>query len=277
MLESELRIEIVNTFQQLTQAIWHLCDAIKLESALIAWVQDSENAREKACEIFSQLQYLDNQAPREILICAGFIGASQTTLDLVQKVNHCKARFKQSVLALKQAKISTEDPLLELKKMGLARLHLKQCYRQIPILKEVPHKISWTWANTRSIKKITVAKAQELLLKKGEGLNIEMQLKKLGALSPHEPLAIVQELAPHLRANIVFKKDDIISRTMIKGPVPIFFPCQTQTPFPQFNPPTKKSGRNQNRSIRSDVQLDPNSYLPAIRAHRYRVQIKHLF
>ncbi len=156
-----------------------------------------------------------------------------------------------------------------LKSVGLARLHLKQCYRKIPILSHSPLKISWTWAHTRSIKKISINKAQEMLLKKGTDAGIEMQIDKLKHLGAFEELAIVQELAPHLRANIVYSIDDKIHRSMIKGPIPIFFPCTPETPFPQFKPPVKKCDKDQNRSKRSDVRLDPNPYLPAIRAHRY--------
>ncbi|MBI2792250.1 MAG: DNA replication terminus site-binding family protein [Gammaproteobacteria bacterium] len=295
MVETELRIEVLEAFSLLTQATISLCDAIKKDSDLIAWVHDSNmtptlinlhnNPREKACSIFSQLQYTDNQAPREIIVCPGFVGASDHTLKLATSLNECKARFKKSVIALKSDKntLLTESlsekmnsillrcfsTSLTLKTAGLARLHLKQCYRKIPILMHPPQKISWTWAHTRSIKKISLSKAQELLLKKGTDTGIQIQLEKLNKLSENEKLAIVQELAPHLRANIVFSKDNKIQRCMIKGPIPILFPCAIQTPYPQFQPPTQKQGRDQNRSIRSDVKLDPVPYLPAIRAHRY--------
>lgn len=295
MLESELRVEVLDAFTALTQVIQQLCAAIQTESQFISWVQDTENTlfplclsnapREKASKAFSQLHYLDDQAPREIIVCAGFIGASADTLLLAQEVNVAKERFKKSILALKAAKISPTDESLSfqledifakstlanfsLKKIGLARLHLKQCYRKIPVLNAVPQKISWTWAHTRAIKKITVAQATQMLLKKGNDIGIQLQLQKLAHLSPHEPLAIVQELAPHLRANLVFKENHTPQRLMIKGPVPILFPCFYDTPYPQFKPPTKKIGKDEKRHQRSDVRLDPIPFLPAIRAHRY--------
>lgn len=293
MLESELRLEVLDAFFSLTQAISNLCDAINQDSDLIAWVQDHilfpadvrVSARQKACAILNQLQYTDDQAPREIIVCAGFVGASKHTLNLAILLNECKDRFKKSVLALKSAKISPSDPALTekihsvlsrslstaitLKSAGLSRLHLKQCYRKIPILKDKPCKISWTWAHTRAINKITVLKAREMLCKKGDDPGIKIQLQKLNFMSPEEHLAIVQELAPHLRANVVFSKDNVVQRMMIKGPIPILFPCDSQTPYPQFTPPSKKCERDQNRSRRSDVRLDPIPFLPAIRAHRY--------
>lgn len=296
MSGSELRIEVLESFAALTCTLSNLCAAIKKEQGLIAWVQDHDKdslfplvpgltVREKAIAVFNQLQYLDHQAPREILVCAGFIGASHETLSLVTIVNECKERFKNSILALKSAKIAKTDPTLTekleplitrtynssitLKKMGLSRLHLKQCYRKIPILSNPPEKIRWTWANTRSIKKITVKEAHEMLRKKGKDMGIERQLQKLSYLPENAPLAIVQDLAPHLRANILFHVEKTPQRLMIKGPLPFFFPAETQTPFPDFKAPPAKSGRNENRSIRSDVKLDPHPFLPAIRAHRY--------
>lgn len=294
MLGSELRIEVLESFTALVTSLSNLSAAIKQEDHLIAWIQEAPSlfpfpiglsSREKAMMIFNQLEYLNHQAPREILICAGFIGATPPTLSLAHQVNACKDRFKQSILALKNARIMKSDPLITqafetflsrtsptaytLKKMGLARLHLKQCYRKIPILPHAPLKISWTWANTRSIKKITVKEAQERLHKKGKDLGIQSQLLKLSTLSAQESLAIVQDLAPHLRANILFTEQCEIQRMMIKGPIPIFFPALAQTPYPDFKAPTQKSGRNEHRSKRSDVKLDPHPFLPAIRAHRY--------
>ncbi len=300
MQDSSHHIEVLNAFSALTLAISTLCDALVKESHLIAWTQNNgENAqlashqsREKACQILQALQYQDNQAPREILLCPGFIGASLPTLKLAMHVNECKDKFKKTVLALKAEKLISQSPQLTekmhsivsrnlstaktLSTTGLSRLHLKQCYRTIPILEHAPHKISWTWAHTRSIRKISLHKAQELLLKKGNDVGIDIQLQKLGMLAPNESLAIVQELAPHLRANIVFKKNNDIERMMIKGPIPIFFPCNQDTPSPQFKAPSDRCDKSEGRAKRSDEKLDPIVFLPAIRAHRYLMQKESL-
>ena len=293
--DSEHHVEVLNEFSALTLAISTLCDALIEESHLMAYTHDnSENtqrasliSRDKTCQILRALEYQNNQAPREILLCPGFIGASLPTLKLAMHVNECKDKFKKTVLALKAEKLISQSPALTekmhsiisrnlataktLSTTGLSRLHLKQCYRKIPILEHAPHKISWTWAHTRSIRKITIQKAQELLLKKGNDVGIEIQLQKLGTLAPNESLAIVQELAPHLRANIVFKKNQCIERTMIKGHIPIFFPCSKDTQYPEFKAPTDKCEKSKERAKRSDEKLDPIVFLPAIRAHRYCV------
>ncbi|MGD9592090.1 MAG: DNA replication terminus site-binding protein [Candidatus Berkiella sp.] len=290
---SESRIELLAAFDALTDALSQLCNAILLESHLVAWLHHNPlhcainpelNIRENICQVLTLLYYRNDQAPREIMVCPGFIGASSSTLKLATQVNECKERFKIAVMALKNEKRITQLPEFTekinsmmrnvslstaLSHSGLSRLHLKQCYRKIPILNQAPSKISWTWAHTRSIKKITVEKAQEMLLKKGSDAGIEIQLAKLSALPANEKLAIVQELAPHLRANLVFKQGLDVSRAMIKGPIPIFFLCDEQTPCPQYHPPKERCDKDKSRAKRSDEKLDPVVYLPAIRAHRY--------
>lgn len=293
MSEAKIPLDVLDAFLALTESLTQLNEGIRQDSDRIAWTQsdleysDYKNhaPREKVISVINQLHYLPEQPPREIVVCAGFLGASQLTLEKARNVNLCKNRFKQAILELKSIKLSANDPNLlagfseillrspstsnALRNVGLSRLHLKQCYRKIPILEAPPAKISWTWAHTRSIKKISLSTAQSLLLKRGNDSGIEIQLKKLGSLAPNETLAIVQELAPHLRANIVFHLPEGDKRIMIKGPIPIFFPAEPNAPYPQFTAPVKKCDKNQMRSTRSDVKLDPQVFLPAIRAHRY--------
>ena len=285
-LISALCIDVYESFYALVQATHQLADSVLTDKDLINWVGDDKCPRERANEVYGQFQYHDGQDPREIVVCAGFLGASAETLKLAIAVNQAKEHFKQCMLALKAAKIPISDPALTekfekllnaraqnvsitLKRMGLGRLHLKQCYRKIPILNAAPVKIRWTWANTRSIKKISVSQAQQMLQKRGTDSGIQVQLQKLYQLPEKETLAIIQELAPHLRTNILFDENSPQQRLMIKGPLPILFPCSKETPCPDFKAPREKSAKNENRVIRSDVKLDPNVFLPAIRAHRY--------
>jgi hypothetical protein len=303
-LQSEYRIEVINSFQALTAALSQLQQQICLQDAhLPAWFQPplefefvsdrfnrfnkEESDRTKAYRLIAQLEYLDSQKPREILVGAGLLAASNLTLNAILELNHCKDRFKSAILALKAAKIPVSDPFLAerfekvldkrpsatahaLRKIGLSRLHLKQCYRKIPFFHQRPHKVSWTWAHTRAITRVTVQQAEQLLRKQGNDAGIELQLNKLYSLKQSELLAIVQELAPHLRANLVMPNGESIKRLMVKGPVPLFYFAETaHTPLPHFRPPKAKQQRDQKRLIRSDVKLDPEPFLPAIRAHRY--------
>lgn len=295
-LSAEQRIDVLNAFLHLQESLKALETALYADEGITAWMQPPPKLlhvpidatfRETAYQLISQLEYVENQAPREILVCAGFIGASHNTLEKARLLNEAKEAFKKTILNLKKAKISIKDEALNkafnsaiktrsdatastLKKMGLARLHLKQCYRKIPILPAAPLKISWTWAHTRSIKRISVDEAQSMLMKKTQDAGINNQLSLLSQLPGDETLAIVQELAPHLRANILLPENgDDKTRLMVKGPIPIFFPADTITQTPTFKPPAEKSLKNENRLTRKDARLDPKPFLPAIRAHRY--------
>lgn len=291
-VSAEYQIEVIESFSALQQALHHLTTALSAEEdypCLMFDVAAHTPAAHKQTLItaLNQLEYTDDQAPREIKVYPGLVGASLETLELAHQLNQCKLAFKQAVLNLKREKISLQAPLLHeyfsktlyqrsaststsLKRAGMARLHLKQCYRLLPILDKEPYKISWTWANTRSIKKITVKQADELLQKRGDDSGIQQQRLKLSHLKADEPIAIVQELAPHLRANILFStKEDETERRMIKGPMPIFFPADAQTVLPQIKPPKAKAGKNNERVLRADVKINPEPFLPAIRGFRY--------
>ena len=293
--EAEYCIDVIESFKALTNALEFLkIQLCEKDKSLPAWFQPppnlpvNENAslREQAFVLISQLEYLSFQAPREILVGAGLIAASQQTVEAIEHLNDCKNAFKSTVLALKAAKVSTQHSMLSksfeaffssrptqlaqtLKRIGLSRIHLKQCYRRIPIFYTRPKKVSWTWANTRSIKRITVQEAEQLLNKHAQDPGIAQQLNKLRCLSFTEPLAIVQDLAPHLRANVVLPDAEGTTRQMVKGPVPIFYLDDSGTPLPDYHPPGEKRGKDRDRVVRRDVKLEPEPYLPAIRAHRY--------
>jgi len=256
---TELCIDVINAFTNLNRTIAASCEHIQtLDRSLPAWLQPpaklnlAPNAyRDNACALIRQVEYLNNQEPREILVGAGIMAASAETISMLDELNTAKESFKKAMLTMKSAKVSPSHEYLSknfeellpqrepgvaqnMSRMGLSRLHLKQCYRRIPLLKHRPKKISWTWANTRSIKKITVEQAEQMLLKHTLDSGIEMQLKLLQGISPSEPLAIVQELAPHLRANIVMPDGN---RVMVKGPVPIFYLQDEDLPLPEYVPP----------------------------------------
>lgn len=295
-LESEYRIAVLLSYQELQDALLFLQERIVIQDArLPAWFEPpqdlsyppAEPVRKQVFSLLSQLEYLDHQKPREILIGAGLLAASLQTYTAIEHLNLCKDRFKAAMLALKAAKIKVSDPYLTehfeskfvsrstvtaktLRRVGLARLHLKQCYRRIPLFKERPHKVSWTWANTRAITRISVKTAEQLLLKQGKDPGIQLQLQKLYALPIDEPLAIVQELAPHLRANIVLPGEaQTVKRQMVKGPVPLFYLGDEKEPLPQIRPPKTKQSRDAKRPVRSDVKLNREPFLPAIHVHRY--------
>ena len=251
-------------------------------------------------DIITQIEYHDTQDPKETVIFPGIIGASLSTINQIDQINYSKSKFKEAIQNLKKLKIKNSDPILTkefnkildinkldytnkreentqitLKRNGLARLNLKQCYRTIKILPVKPKSISWTWANTKAITKITKDEAIAKLQQKGNDYGIQQQIQKVGSLNNAEQLAIVQNLAPNLRANIVYPTNNLKNkietpdRQMIKGHMPIFYPENNNNELPYFKPPKEKNTLNKRANKRSDSKLDPEVFLPAIRVHRY--------
>ena len=296
--KQEAYIPVLESFANLWQTICELNNKLKKLKSPPMWLAASTPSSskdtppiEQLCSLLQALQYQDDQKPRQTIIAPGFIGVSQDVISAALEVNQAKQNFKASILQLKSLKLKSDTNTISrimqtqrhinvsqgLKTMSLARLHLKQCYREIVILNTRPDKITWTWANVRSIKKINTDTAIKMLQKKCSDYGIEQQLEKVYQLPKDTPLAVVQELAPHLRANIVYRQQHETTRQMVKGPMPIFFP-QDQSLIekqgtPEFKPiksePEINSTNNSARQERSDQKINPNVFLPAIRAHLY--------
>lgn len=303
MLDSSLRIDIIETFAALQSSLHELADAVcNQDNSLPSCFKNpdllycaSADSRQQLANFLQQLEFVDTQDPKEILLGPGLVACSNTTVEIIKKVNLAKDEFKQAVLALKAAKVKITDIVLTgqlneildrdqnksrsrdistaLNRAGLARLHLKACYRTIPLLNRRPENVSWTWANTRAIKKVDVNTARSMLQKKKQDSGIEQQLRKLDTLNPNDNLAIIQELAPHLRANILTNDDNgDYKRFMIKGSMPIFYVHESNKTLPKFNFPddSKKIKTNDSvRKKRNDIKIEDAPFLPALHAHRY--------
>jgi hypothetical protein len=290
---SYYKIQVLETFSALHKAMQALGNTLLSETKRPAWMQPlkyptlhHDSPHQAALNLIQQLQYQEGQEGREILIGVGLFAVSQSTYEQVQDINKLKAAFKYSILTLKAQNIKNTDEWLALEfeallnktrneytqdtltRTGLSRLHLKQCYRQIPLLSQRPSKVTWSWANTRSIKKITKQDAIALLQKKGSDEGIQDQIQRIEALDKEEQLAIVQTLCPHLRTNIVMDTPEGVKRFMLKGSLPLFYVDDGQ-PLPECCPP--KIQKQSERAQRNDVRLDPQPFAPAIRAHRYVV------
>lgn len=292
-MHCEYHLAIVDSFRLLCDALTEASRQLRDTVDLPCWMQplDTLALRDprphtQAIRLLNQLDYLDGQEGREILLGVGIFAVRQPAYDALFQLNQAKAAFKYAIQNLKcqglksdeealshafralLAKTRHDDTHTSLHRSGLLRLHLKQCYRQIPLLKKRPARVSWCWANTRSIKRITASQAMALLEKKGSDAGILAQQEKVAALPPETPIAIVQALAPHLRTNIWMDERDNSERRMLKGSLPLFYLHEDNTGLPEIAGP--KSIRQQtNRPTRSDVKINPEVFLPAIRGHLY--------
>lgn len=290
-----LRIALLESFQALCVRLDEFCIAVRHDNSLPSWVslndielREHRDMRLKAIELYRALWYDDAQDGRATLTCPGLVGASALTVSAAQTLNEAKDRFKSAVLALKSLQ-RTEiidamrdlhrrqpDVALAMRRMGAARLNLKQAYRHVPLLDHRPLKVGFTWSKQgRVIQRTSVAEAQRLLEQRVETALIQEELQRLATIPANEILARVRSVCPHLRANIVSNDPEGLGvrRRLMQTPLPILIPLQPAEPLPEFVPIAPELLTNP-RLRRTDVRIEDEAFLPSIRAHRYLLQFR---
>lgn len=286
-----LRIMLLESFETLLARLDEFCTAVRHDTTLPAWVSrtdtellDRLDMRLKAIELYRALWYEDCQDGRETLTCPGLVGASPGTMTAAHACNTAKDGFKAAVLALKsieRAEVTAamadlhrrqEQVASAMRRMGAARLNLKQAYRHIPLLEQRPLKVGFTWSKQgRVIQRTRVAEARRLLEQRVETPQIHQELRRLAEIPSDEMLARVRSVCPHLRANIVFAAPEGsgVLRRLMQTPLPILLPLQPGEPLPEFVPVAPELLTNP-RLRRADVRIEDEPFLPVIRIHRYR-------
>lgn len=234
---------------------------------------------QSASELITNLWHQSEGDGRRTDNIYGLIGVSSRLIPVIQQLNQIKQRFQSTVKAFRESEGNPLEVLHHrsealnkaLQQQGLARLHLKQCYRQIPLLEQTPDKVTFSWYSSgRSLRKITIAEAEKRLLQMDQSqLHIQMQLKALGKLTPEEALVQIQPQVPVMRANIRWKKGDSYQRKARNCPLPLFFPLDAGKSFPEYNVPPLTPPETRQRQLRSDLVIDSEPYLPSLRVHRY--------
>jgi len=288
--QSILRINLLESFEQLLASLNTFCTAVRNDAAFPIWVSRSNleleqglDMRIKGINLYRALWYEEDQEGRETLTCPGIVGVNKETIALAYACNVAKDGFKTAILALKGLSKPESSALLNdlhqrneevaaaMKRMGAARLNLKQAYRHIPVLNERPVKIGFTWSQQgRTIQKTTVREARRLLERRTNTPQLQLELQRLSSIPENEVLARVRSVCPHLRANIVFKKTyDDVERRLMQAPLPIIIPLHPGEGLPEFVPIAPEPAGSL-RLQRSDIRIEEELFLPSIRIYRYR-------
>lgn len=229
--------------------------------------------------------YQEGQDGRATSNHIGIFAADKNTIEAVNALNDAKARFAHTAARIRQqapglipeikAVLPFRHPRLHthLTSTGLARLHLKQCWRSVPLAEAPLSQVRMAWYSSgRSITRLTVADAeQRLLALDNQAPHIRIQLQRLAGIPSSEPLAQVQRQAPLMRANLFYREplEDGRTRRAMNVSMPLFVPCPDQR-LPDHNlPPIQPPGKRQ-RARRSDERLEDQVFLPSIRVFRYR-------
>ncbi|MCV6609489.1 MAG: DNA replication terminus site-binding protein [Amphritea sp.] len=281
MLRSNSATELLESLEQLQHSLLKFCTQLQ-NSRLPYWLpSDTYGQLDQAAQLFGDIWYRDNQDGRTTISQYGLIGADPTLIALAEQTNTCKQQFQ--TLA-SQYRLSENSELQEslqrrsdelnqlLNRQGASRLHLKQCYRLIPIADPRPEKIGFSWYTSgRSIRKLTPAEAEEKLMKMDVSqTHIRMQLDALGKLQPGDMLAQIQTQVPVMRANLVWKQDKQTIRKARNTSLPILIALNDDNPtLPAYNEPPTTPPEARSRLERSDLKIDPQPFLPSLRVHRY--------
>ncbi len=290
-----LRITLLDCFEELLTQLDAFCSAVRRD-VLPVWVsrteaelQESLDMRLKAIQLYRALWYEGSEDGRETLTCPGIVGASPETLIAAQTCNTAKDAFKTAVLALKTlGRIEMKAAMTDLhrrqesitvamRRMGAARLNLKQAYRHIPLLVERPLKIGFTWSRQgRVIQRTRLADVRRLLEQRVETPQVLLERQRLAEISSDEVLAQVRSVCPHLRANLVFAATEGsgVRRRLMQTPLPIVTPLQPSQSLPEFVPVPAEPPVGL-RLRRADVRIEDEPFLPSVRVHRYRLSYRH--
>ncbi|WP_458525822.1 DNA replication terminus site-binding protein [Onishia taeanensis] len=229
--------------------------------------------------------YQDGQDGRVTRSYIGLIAADARMLEQVAEVNQAKDAFARILSEIREhaadlipeikAILPFRHPTLHahLIGQGLARLHLKQCWRSLPVANAPLSRVRLAWYSSgRSIKRLSVREAEtKLLALDVDAPHIRIQLKQLAGIPDGEPLAQVQKQAPLMRANLFFSEPlaDGRERRAMNVALPLFIPSADGR-LPHHNAPLPSPQEKRTRAKRSDERLEDTPFLPSLRVYRYR-------
>ncbi|MGO3057034.1 DNA replication terminus site-binding protein [Halomonas sp. AOP43-A1-21] len=242
---------------------------------------DSDWLRHALLDMWHQ----EGQDGRETRNYVGVIAADEPLIEAVDAINHAKTAISELIQKIKalspkafgeiKHRLPQRHPHVDnvLRRSGFARLHLKQCWRHLPIAEAPVSRIRLAWYSSgRSIKRLSVQEAErKLMLLDTEAPHVRIQLRKLAALPSNEILAQVQAQAPLMRANLFFTEPllDGHSRRALNIAMPLFVPAPDKR-LPQVNSPSLQPPLERTRAKRRDEKIEHDAYLPSLRIYRYR-------
>jgi len=279
--------QLDSSFELLVNSLANLTELLD-EASLPCWMLGSETeatSRSALAYALQDLWYLDGQDGRVTRSYPGLVVCNEAIWQQLGSVNYCKVTFSRALdairkesptmlpearlgLAARHAKLNAH-----LSAEGLARLHLKQTWRQIPgcptPLKQV--RLSW-YSSGRSIRRISYKEAVYRLEQMAtEAPHIKLQLQKLAGITESTPLAQVQDQAPLMRANLFFDNQlaNLPARQALNLAMPLFVLTEDGQ-LPPFNVPSLTPPEKRTRAKRSDARLEDEAFLPSIRVFKYK-------
>ncbi|TVU73774.1 MULTISPECIES: hypothetical protein [Cobetia] len=290
MPEYQLMARIEAAFDEQIIAAEQVITAVSEEDSPL-WRMDGGTADIDWLRLALQdVWYQDGQDGRVTRPYLGVVAAGSAVIDAVAELNLAKERLARLFAELRE---KYPEQLSELKAIlpfrhpglnqhlrgdGLARLHLKQCWRRVPVAEASVARVRFAWYSSgRSIQRISVADCEALLMKLDtEAEHVRLQLRLLAGLPPDEILTRIQPQAPLMRANLFYRepvlRDDgeaPRTRRALNVSLPLFLP-HDDLRLPSLNQPPSTPPTERTRARRGDVRIEDEPFLKSLRVHRYR-------
>lgn len=305
----ELRLELGNCLKGLTETLeafaahirsqarsvwlWSPTDDSAPRSALPA--SSRAEALEGAARAFLTIKYDDNQDAHESRIAPGLLALPLAGIELAEEVNHWKGRLARALKAMEgrqeEGVVNQETgergprPLREvaLERLYFRRLHYFQAVRKVVVLREsaehigTPDYVSFSWSICRAVRR----SSREALLKdlsarlangKSSPRLLERDLAALERLAPGEPLALVREAPPSIKANVRWPAREALppTRRLCSAVAPIVMLGEQ---LPQlFRPLPREPVSSSRRLARADTELESKPLLCTVPVFRYLQQ-----
>lgn len=276
--------ELDERFDQLTAAI-HRAATLYESAPPATWRLTGSGDATWLRDALLDMWHQQHQDGRETRNYIAVIAADEPLIEAFQEVNAAKSAISTLLQRIKQSepgglsnakqRLPQRHPDVEkvLRTGGMARLHLKQCWRQLPIVEAPVARVRLAWYSSgRSIKRITVQEAEQKLLQlDSDAPHVRIQLRKLAGIPSSEPLVQVQNQAPLMRANLFFTEPlmDGQTRRALNIAMPLVVPAH-EGRLPHIKVPPMEPPAQRTRAKRRDEKLESDAFLPSLRVYRYR-------
>lgn len=288
---SDLIARFLRGWEQFRKQCNALCELVQDDVELPCWIWrhgEGFTARESAASIYTRHFYDDDQSATESVILPGLLGASAQTLRIAHAANAARAIVREALAELDRITVPIVNPVtgrkrrerlgtLVLRDAGLARLHRVQVYRDIHVLDRAPDRVSFVWARTRRVTRLTAdevrAKLHRLQSNPPQAAFVENDLRVLASLPRSERLAYVEAMPCHARVNLAWRIRGAkkgFTRTMRPAPMPLLYPGVADAPLPRLKPLEDCRDTPRQRAKRKDVHLESTPVLSSMPVYRYR-------
>ncbi|MGB8286214.1 MAG: hypothetical protein WCB98_03130 [Candidatus Aquirickettsiella gammari] len=270
--------QLICQFESLLGLLEQLNSHIRFDLAEFPlWIDDGADGfapnRDKVIYALGNFGPSEALSPQETFKCPGVVAGTLETLDLIGEVNAAKDAFKALLAACHQ--VMNQDICQwvrdTLKYAGYPAIKLKQVLRHIPFIRYHPRRVAWTKGKHTASKLLSRQDSEQMLIKAGQGLHIDLQRIKLKGLDAQVKLVKHRQIKPGWVVNIgSFKQNKRSQYEDIRTALPLFYLHQPQLPAPIV---CFGQQRAKKRKLRADKQIESLPFLPSISVYRYKTMI----